>query len=77
MVTGENKLHTRVGRPRKYPINDLAVGQSIILPWCVDNRGVRTDQKSMHVAIHQEERKFQKKFRTQGSPAGLVVTRIK
>lgn len=67
-----------MGRPRKYPIQSLKVGESVLLPWLAGQRpNWEANQQPMHNSIYQEQRRFNKKFRKEGSAKGLFVTRIK
>ena len=61
-----------VGAPIKYPIHDIAVGQTIILPW-PDSRRIT----SMYSAISSYSRRSGKKFQHAASGVGLTVTRLK
>jgi len=63
------------GRPRKYPINTLEVGESLIIPWRVDKRGMPGDQKPIYNAIQQEQRRFKKKFEWKPQARGVLVIR--
>lgn len=61
-----------------FPFHDLAVGQSVLIPWPTLENG-QTDPRRTHSlnnAIRQEERLKQKKFYREGRGAGLHVTRV-
>ena len=65
--------------PRKYPIDQIEIGGSIILPWPITEDGRERDSAvihSMQCCVYQEERRFGKKFRMSGHPKGLLVERI-
>lgn len=65
------------GRPRKYPIHILGIGDSILLPWLLDPKGSRsTHQQPIHDAIKQEQRRFGKKFKKEYQVYGVLVTRV-
>jgi hypothetical protein len=64
------------GRPRKYHIHNLAVGESTTIPWRINASGER-DQKPVLNSIFQEQRRFGKKFNTESTLTGLRVTRVK
>lgn len=68
---------------RKYPVQELSVGESVTLPWRKkpgeSNQYwaiASISQKSLYVAVWREQRKTGKKFTTQATPAGLMVTRL-
>lgn len=65
------------GRPRKYPLNSLAVGESVIIPWRLTADGRIGNQKPIHDSIKQEERRYDRQFKTQGEKDGILVTRVR
>lgn len=66
-----------MSRAAKYPIRNLKVGQSVLIPWNEDDAGnVLKDQRTIDAAIRQEQRRFQKQFERRRTLAGLKVRRI-
>lgn len=64
-------------RAAKYPLRNLKVGQSILIPWNEDENGeVLKDQRTIHAAVRQEQRKFNKLFERRKTIAGLKVRRV-
>ncbi len=64
------------GRPVKYPIQDMVIGEERLIPWRVDAAGNRLSNRPITNAICQEQRLKKKKFAWKAQPLGLVVTRI-
>lgn len=66
---------------RKYPIDQLEVGQSITLPWHWIVEGHVRNEKlnaSMRRSIRQEEVRYGKKFFCEGTALkGMIVRRVK
>lgn len=76
-VTGAGPLRHPGGRPRKYPVQLLAVGEYMIIPWGVDDRGVRLpDQGRIYCAVRQEARRYAKRFECKPVAAGVHVRRV-
>lgn len=79
----KNQEPKQVGEPKpgnlKYPIHNLEVGQSVLLPWQSDRTGYpdATKNYSMGRAVRQEETRKGKKFVREPKARGLLVTRIK
>lgn len=66
-----------MARARKYPIGDLGVGESIVIPWVEDRAGeIAKDQDRIHAAVRQEQRKTDKKYTRRWESGGLRVTRV-
>lgn len=67
-----------VGRPKKYDVSNLAIGESVLIPWN-EKKGthIGVSQKAIYVAIWREERTSGKKFVRAGRGLGVMVTRIK
>ncbi len=63
---------------KKFPIQDLEVGQQVLLPWRSDSKGYPDPVKnaSMNRAVRQEESRKGKKFERIPQAAGLLVIRI-
>lgn len=74
----QNENIIRHKKQSKYPIQDLQVGDSIVLPWQSDDRGKPDFKKneSMNRAVLQEQRRKGKKFNREPIGAGLKVTRL-
>lgn len=75
-------LRRRSDRPmvngRIYPIGDLGIGTSVLIPWHYALNG-EPDTKlnsSIHRAVQQEEKRYEKKFQRDPKPSGLLVTRL-
>lgn len=65
------------GRPRRYDLSGFRVGQSMTIPWRVDERGDRLDdQEAIHQAVRREGRRMGQEFARSSTPLGLVVTRV-
>jgi hypothetical protein len=60
-----------IGRPRKYMINLLNVGQSMIFPW-----DEITDVLSFKQCVQSYSRRSQRKFKTDNVGIGIKVSRI-
>lgn len=65
-------------RKQKYPIQDLLIGEKILLSWNTQSNGWPDVKKnnSMLRAIRQEEARKGKKFQRYSSAAGLLVKRV-
>jgi hypothetical protein len=63
---------------RKYNIQDLNVGETVLLNWRTGHDGTHmtANQLPLHIAVWREEKKHQKKFRREPCGMGLRVTRI-
>jgi hypothetical protein len=67
----------RTGRPRKWPLDRLKVGESLILPWLNDAKGQRRlNQKVLHVMVWRAARRTGFRLLWAGDHPGLRVTRI-
>lgn len=65
-------------RSRKYSINLLEIGESVVLPWeSEDKAEIFVERMRMARCIDQERRVFGKKFKTRARPDGLWVIRLK
>lgn len=62
---------------RHYRLDDLAVGATRTFAWRVDLKGYKLDQRPIHNAIRNYEKKSGRAFNRIPSPVGLVVQRIK
>lgn len=68
----------RRGRPRKYPLDQLEIGQSTVIPWREDEFGRRLkNQDPLRCAVQQDERRSGRQFLRVPLPSGLQVTRMK
>lgn len=66
-----------MARARKYPIGDLSVGESVLIPWIEDGVGLPAkDQDPIHAAVRQEQRRTGRRFARRREAGGLRVTRI-
>lgn len=67
-----------MGRPVKYPVDQLAVGESVTLPWHMTPTGEGDERrnKSMNTAVSNHARREGKVFRREPTAAGLRVTRL-
>lgn len=67
-----------MARARRYPIRDLRVGDSVLIPWVEDGAGeVAKDQDRIHAALRQEQRRRGVTFERRAEPAGLRVKRVR
>jgi len=62
-------------QPRKYPIDALQVGESVILPWPEEEKS-RRGVKRIEKAVRRESIRYHKKFTIRVQPYGVKVTRI-
>ena len=65
------------GRPPKYPISHLNVGESTLLPWVRDELGRATNAQLIYNSIAQHGRLHFKAFQTTQTPDGMMVLRVK
>jgi hypothetical protein len=64
-------------RKSKYPLRDLKVGESVLLPWrCMSPGIIDNNQEHLRLAVYYEEKKRLKSFQTQKTDAGLLVKRM-
>jgi hypothetical protein len=69
-----------VGKPRKYPLDQLEVGQSYVLCWTVDNRKEQPlVYQRVKNAIKQDRRRYGRRFSIRwvghSLEGGLQITR--
>ena len=67
-----------VGAPRKYPVDTIEIGQSVLLPWhrdAVDMTNYERKNRSMNMAVRSYARRAGKEFIMTGEPSGLRVYR--
>lgn len=65
------------GRPRRYDLEGLQVGQSLTLAWRRDEAGeTLPSQEALHQGVRREEKRLGQRFDRASRPAGLVVTRV-
>ena len=85
-------LNRRPGKPRKYPkieiepkksawasILDLAAGEYVLFPWPTTGEGLSADlveRAKLNPGVMALARRAQIQVRTEGKPAGLLVTRL-
>lgn len=66
-----------MGRARKYPIQDLVVGESVFIPWePLGQKLTYRDRNRICAAIRQEERRSGKRFERRSKASGLRVRRV-
>ena len=76
MLDEEGPQRSLGGRPRLYPLNLLAPGESMTLPWFEDEDGFRMkDQDGLHAVVRNEQRRYGRLFKRKPSCAGLIVIR--
>lgn len=66
-----------MARAAKYPLRNLRVGQSVLIPWNEDDEGnPLKDQRTIDAAVRQEARRFNRQFERKKTFAGLRVRRV-
>lgn len=68
-----------IGRPPLYPVQNLKVGESMILPWFPALPSGYPDvskNRGMNIAIVAYAKRTNKKFFREGRGPGLLVTRV-
>lgn len=67
----------RYGNRPKWPLHKLKVGESLVIPWLVDEHGVRRpSQKVLHVMVWRVSTRTGFRFTRAGDHPGLRVTRV-
>lgn len=68
----------KMGRPCRYPIENLEVGQAIMFPWHRLPTGWPDVKQNriMNVCIQNYAHRTGRNYRRQSSPKGLLVTRV-
>lgn len=77
-VPSEDSLFARHkgGRPRRYPIDFIKIGQTFLLDWeTLDLKKIPPRRRLMLAAIRQEIRRHNKDFRVRTAACGLYITR--
>lgn len=77
-VHGERVMCGQLGgRPRKYDLGGFGIGQAQIIPWRVDEAGLRAkNQDAIYAAVRREEKRLGQRFARVSKPTGLLVTRV-
>ena len=70
----------RAGKPRKYPLDEMAVGQSYVLRWTAENRREQPlAYRRVKNAIKQDRRRYGRRFSIRwvgdSLSGGLQITR--
>jgi len=64
------------GKPPRYPIKDLEIGQTLCLEWERDESGAIIRVSQLRKIVNEFCRIYKRKFNKTASPYGLIVTRI-